>query len=74
MMEHAEPFGWTTFDASISRLYEQGKITEETALAYASKRANVMRSIDRIKSARGEKTTNIEGLKLDREYQKTFGF
>ena len=47
MMEQAEPFGWTTFDASISRLYEQGKITEETALAYASKRANVKRSIDR---------------------------
>jgi twitching motility protein PilT len=74
MMEHAEPFGWTTFDASISRLYEQGKITEETALAYATKRALVKRNIDQIRSARGEKTTDIEGLKLDREYQKSFGF
>jgi twitching motility protein PilT len=73
MMEQAEHFGWTTFDASISRLYEQGKITEETALTYATRRALVKRSIDRIKSARGEKTTDIEGLKLDREYQKSFG-
>jgi twitching motility protein PilT len=73
MMEQAEPFGWTTFDASISRLYEQGKITEETAQAYATKRAVVKRSTDKIKSARGEKTTDIEGLKLDREYQKIFG-
>ncbi|MFZ0928237.1 MAG: PilT/PilU family type 4a pilus ATPase [Syntrophobacteraceae bacterium] len=73
MMEQAEPFGWTTFDASISRHYEQGKITEETAQAYATKRAVVKRSTDKIKSARGEKTTDIEGLKLDREYQKNFG-
>ena len=73
MMEQAEPFGWTTFDASISRLYQQGKITEETALAYATRRALVKRNIDQIKSARGEKTTDIEGLKIDREYRKNFG-
>ncbi len=73
MIEQAEPFGWTTFDASISRLYGQGKITEETALAYASKRAVVKRNIDQIKSARGEKTTDIEGLKIDREYRRNFG-
>ena len=72
MMEQAEPFGWTTFDASISRLYEQGQITEHTALAYASKRALVMRSIDKVKSARGEKTTDIDGLKIDREYRKQY--
>jgi twitching motility protein PilT len=73
MMEQAEPFGWTTFDSSISRLYEQGKITEETAQAYATKRAVVKRNTDQIKSARGERTSDIEGLKLDREYQKNFG-
>jgi len=72
MMEQAEPFGCTTFDASISRLYEQGQITEHTALAYASKRALVMRSIDKVKSARGEKTTDIDGLKIDRAYRKQF--
>jgi len=73
MMEQAEPFGWTTFDSSISRLYEQGKITEETAQSYATKRAVVKRNTDQIKSARGERTSDIKGLKLDREYQKNFG-
>ena len=69
MMEQAEPFGWTTFDSSITSLYKRGKITEETALAYSNKRAVVKRNIDRIRSSRGEKTTDIEGLKLDREYR-----
>ncbi len=70
MMEQAEPFGWTTFDSSITGLYRRGKITEETALAYSNKRAVVKRNIDRIKSSRGEKTTDIEGLKIDREYRR----
>jgi twitching motility protein PilT len=73
MMEQAEPFGWTTFDASISRLYQQGKITEQTALAYGSRRAIVKRNIDKIKSGRGEKTTDIEGLKIDSEYRRNIG-
>jgi len=50
------------------RLYQDGLISEETALAYASKKAVVKRGIDQIKSARGEKTTDIEGLKIDQEY------
>jgi twitching motility protein PilT len=69
MMQQAEPFGWMTFDTCISRLYEQGKITEDTALAYASRRAVVKRNIDSIKASRGEKTTDIEGLKIDRDYR-----
>ncbi|HYA41304.1 MAG TPA: PilT/PilU family type 4a pilus ATPase [Syntrophobacteraceae bacterium] len=73
MMEQSGPFGWTTFDANIAKLYEHGKITEQTALSYGSRRANVKRSIDRVKSARGEKTTDIEGLKIDSEYRKNIG-
>jgi twitching motility protein PilT len=74
MMQLSEPFGWMTFDTCITRLYEQGKITEDTALAYASRRAMVKRNIDSIKAGRGEKTTDIEGLKIDREYRKDLGF
>ncbi len=71
MMEQGEPFGWGTFDMSISRLYKRGQITEETALAYANRRAVVKRNIDRVKASRGEKTSDIEGLKMDGEYRKT---
>ena len=73
MMEQSEPFGWTTFDSSISRLYKRGEITEETALAYANRRAVVKRNLDWIKSSRGEKTSDIDGLKMDREYRKSMG-
>jgi twitching motility protein PilT len=68
MSEDGEAFGMVTFDKSMVGLYEQGLISEETALAYASRRAVVNRGIDRIKSSRGEKTTDIEDLEVDLAY------
>ena len=70
MMQQAQPFGWTTFDDFIVSLYEEGTINEETAYAYASKKAVVKRGVDQIRAARGEKTTDIEGLRIDREYSR----
>jgi len=64
-------FGMTTFDDYIIGLFEQGLITEETALAYASRRGLVGRGIDSIKSARGEATTDIEDLEVDADYSKS---
>ena len=72
VMEQSRPFGMMTFDQSISDLYQHGLITEETALSYASRKAAVGRAIDAVKSERGEKTTSIEGLKLDVEYTKKY--
>jgi twitching motility protein PilT len=72
VMEQSRPFGMMTFDQSISDLYQHGLITEETALSYASRKAVVGRAIDAVKSERGEKTTSIEGLKLDVEYTKKY--
>jgi twitching motility protein PilT len=63
-----EAFGMITFDKFIVSLYERGLVTEETALAYASRRTVVARGIDRMKSARGEKTTDIEDLEVDVDY------
>lgn len=73
MTQQAKPFGWITFDDYILDLYHQDTISEETALAYASKRAVVKRGIDQIKAGRGEKTTDIEGLKIDKEYSRRIG-
>lgn len=70
IIEQGEAFGMQTFDKAIIKLYEEGQITEDTALAYASKKPIVGRGIDMIKAKRGEKTTPIEGLKLDKEYEK----
>jgi twitching motility protein PilT len=65
-----EAFGMATFDTAISELYKENRISEDTARAYASKKAIVGRTIDTVKSERGEKTTDIENLNLDEEYTK----
>jgi twitching motility protein PilT len=70
MQEKARPFGWSTFDDYIMDLYQAGLISEDTALAYASKRPVVKRGIDQLKSAKGEKTTDIEGLRIDSQYSR----
>lgn len=68
IIEQGAPFGMTTFDRDIVGLYEKGLITEETALAYASRVGVTGRGIDRVKSQRGEATTDIENLAVDFEY------
>lgn len=68
IIDAGEAFGMMTFDRSIVRLFEEGQITEETAMAYASQKATVGRGIDRVKSARGERTTDIESLEVDTAY------
>ena len=70
IIEGGTAFGMTTFDDDIVGLYEKGLITEDTALSYATTRGVVGRGIDRLKSSRGEATTEIEELQVDREYGK----
>ncbi|MEW5949196.1 MAG: PilT/PilU family type 4a pilus ATPase [Thermodesulfobacteriota bacterium] len=70
IIDSGEAFNMQTFDKDILRSYERGLITEETALAYASHRAVVSRGIDQLKAQKGEKTSDIEGLKLDGDYGK----
>ncbi|MGD8881883.1 MAG: PilT/PilU family type 4a pilus ATPase [Desulfobacterales bacterium] len=71
IMEKGNAFGMITFDQHIVGLYEQGLITQETALGYCSHRGIVGRGIDSIKSARGEATTDIEKLEIDRGYARS---
>jgi twitching motility protein PilT len=70
IIEQGATFGMTTFDRSIIGLYEKGLITEETAMAYASRVGVTGRGIDRVKSSRGEATTDIEDLAVDFDYGK----
>jgi len=70
IIETASAFGNMTFDQSLVSLYERGLVTEDTAMAYASHRGSVSRGIDRIKSMRGEKTSDIDQLEVDAEYAR----
>ena len=71
IQELGEPFGMTTFDQSLLRSYEHGLVTEDTAVNYATRKAVVQRGVDTIKQKRGEKTTDVEGLKLDSDYNRS---
>jgi len=68
VIESNRAFGWRTFDDSILELFQEGQVSHDTAMAYASKKAIMRRGIDRIKAARGEKVTDIDGLEVDRGY------
>jgi twitching motility protein PilT len=68
IIESNRACGWCTFDDSILELFQEGQIDHDTAMAYASKKAIMRRGIDRIKAARGEKITDIDGLEIDRGY------
>jgi twitching motility protein PilT len=70
IMQAGKPFGMTTFDDFLVALYEQGLITQENALAYSSRKGVTGRGIDTVKAARGETTTDIDSLQMDREYEK----
>ena len=70
IIEGRRPFGMMTFDQCIVDHYKDGLITEETAMSYSSRKGVVGRMIDSVKSERGEKTTDIEELKIDDQYGK----
>jgi twitching motility protein PilT len=61
-------YGWQTFDQHIVDLFESGLISAETALAYASELADVQRGIDRIRSSRGEETSTLGTLQMERDF------
>ena len=64
IIEASLPFGWRTFDHAAMEAYETGKISEETALLYCTKRSVVSRGIDNLKKARGENTTDMGSLRM----------
>src|SRR5215471_8882275 len=64
IIEASQPFGWRTFDYSALEGFEEGRISEETAMLYCTKRGPVARGIDNIKKARGESTTSMNNLRM----------
>ncbi len=63
-----------TFDQHLMQLFEQGLITEESAITYSSHRSEIKRGLDTIKSARGEKTSDIEELRMVEEEEEDSSF
>jgi twitching motility protein PilT len=70
IIESNHTFGWRNFDQASLEAYEQNLVTEETALAYCSKKGVVTRGIDKIKKSRGEQLSSTD-LKMKRDPIKT---
>ncbi|HXP60944.1 MAG TPA: PilT/PilU family type 4a pilus ATPase [Dongiaceae bacterium] len=64
IVEASQPFGWRTFDLSCLEAFEQGQITEETALLHCTKRGAVARGMDALKKARGDRATELQALRM----------
>ena len=69
IIRDGDAYGMWTFDQHITKLYNKGEISEQTAKAYATRKAVVARAIDNVKASKGEKTTDIEGLSMDEKYE-----
>ncbi|MBM3835109.1 MAG: hypothetical protein FJ403_17920 [Verrucomicrobia bacterium] len=67
ILEASYTFGWRNFDQACLDAFEQGQISEETALLYCTKRGPVTRGIDKIKKKRGESTTSVANLQMKKE-------
>jgi twitching motility protein PilT len=70
IIESNHTFGWRNFDQACLDAFEHNLITEETALAYCTKKGVLTRSIDKLKKIRGEHITSTD-LKMKREPVKT---
>lgn len=70
VVESGEAYGMFTFDQHLTRLFEEEKITQKTAMSTASDRSRLGQAINRIKTLKGEKVTDIQDLELDFEYGK----
>ena len=73
IIKEGSAYGMWTFDQHIVQLYKEGSVSEETALAYATRKAIVGRGIDTVKSERGEQTSDIDELGMDEQYDKDRG-
>jgi twitching motility protein PilT len=70
VVESGSAYGMITFDQYLAELFSQNVISEAVAMTNASDKSKLAQMIDKIKAARGEKVTNIDGLELDLEYEK----
>jgi len=70
IIEAGKAFGMVTFDDYITDLFSKGLISEATARAYASNKGVIGRGIDSVKSSKGQATTDIGNLEVDKDYGK----
>jgi twitching motility protein PilT len=64
IIEASYTFGWRNFDQACLEAFEDGQITEETALLYCTKRSVVSRGLDNSRKSRGEMDSSAGLLRM----------
>jgi twitching motility protein PilT len=64
IIEASYTFGWRTFDQACLEAFEEGIISEETALLYCTKRSVVTRGIDNSRKSHGEMNNSAGSLRM----------
>ena len=72
IIEDGSALGMQTFDQHILEHYRSGKVTEETAIGYCSRKSALGRGLDKVKAEKGEETTGITGLSMDQPEDDPF--
>lgn len=70
IVETGDAYGMITFDKYLANLFRENVISEESAMLNGSDKSRLAQLIDKIKTARGDKVTDIEGLELDHDYER----
>ncbi|NCD24228.1 MAG: PilT/PilU family type 4a pilus ATPase [Deltaproteobacteria bacterium] len=70
IVDGGDAYGMISFDKYLANLFYENIVSEEMAMLNASDKSRLAQMIDKIKSARGEKVTEIEGLELDQDYDR----
>ncbi len=64
IIESNHTFGWRNFDQACLEAFEEGNISEETALLYCTKRSVVSRGLDNSRKSRGEMDVSAGLLRM----------
>ncbi|MCI5222850.1 MAG: PilT/PilU family type 4a pilus ATPase [Candidatus Electrothrix sp. AR4] len=70
VIEEGATLDMKTFDQDLLRLFQEGLISEESAMTYCTNRSAIKRGMDTVKAERGESTTTISGLSMDQKEEE----
>ena len=64
IIEQARPDGWCTFEQSLTERFQEGVITEETAMLLSVNKGRMRQKLDMVNKMLGRDETTTENLKL----------
>jgi twitching motility protein PilT len=70
IQEAGTTLGMQTFDQALIQAFKDGLVSADSAEMYSTRKGLVQRGIDTVRQSRGERTSEIEGLAIDTDYDR----